>query len=238
MRDWTRQRWQAWAKAFAPLAVLLAALAAFFALGLNEHVSLESLRAQHEALRGWTEAHPILAVIVFLSVCAGLMAIAFPSVGVLMITGGYLFGYPGAVWTVLGASIGGLIFFLAARSAAGAALRARFAAPIARLQNGFRRNAFAYLLSLRFMPVMPFVITSTAGAAAGMRAAHFFAATVLGTLPAAFVYGSIGVGARTVFESGGQVSMGAVMAQPHMLAAIAGMAGLSAAAYLFRRRDA
>ncbi len=219
-----------------PALALLAALGLFFLLGLDRVVSLEALRERHAELAAWTAAHPLLAGFAFAAFCVILMAIAFPSVGVLFIAGGFLFGLWGALLSAFFASVGGTIFFLAARSAAGAALRDRFAGVIARLRDGFQRNAFTYLLSLRLMPVIPFLAASTAGAAAGMGAAPFFLATFVGSLPAAFVWGAIGAGAGEIFRKGGALSIGEIVTRPEMLLALAVMAGLSIAALAFNRR--
>ncbi|MCP6048616.1 VTT domain-containing protein, partial [Klebsiella pneumoniae] len=71
--------------------------------------------------------------------------------------GGFLFGtWLGGFFVVIGATIGAVGVFLAARTAFGEGLRRRAGPWIGRLEAGFRENALSYLLVLRLVPLFPF----------------------------------------------------------------------------------
>ena len=67
-------------------------------------------------------------------------------------------GLAGGLYVVVGATIGATLVFLAARTVLGNGLRQRAGLWFERMQDGFRDNAFSYLLTLRLVPLFPFFI--------------------------------------------------------------------------------
>ena len=61
-------------------------------------------------------------------------------------------------------------------------------------REGFRKDAFNYLLFLRLVPLFPFFLVNLAPAIFGVRLAPFVAATAIGIVPATFVYALAGAG--------------------------------------------
>ena len=53
-----------------------------------------------------------------------------------------------------------------------------------KIQEGFARDAFNYLLFLRLTPVFPFWLVNIAAALAQVRLKTFVGATILGIIPA------------------------------------------------------
>src|SRR6478735_4432898 len=79
-----------------------------------------------------------------------------------------------------------------ARSAVGEYF-VRRAGPLAeKLAQGFRADAFSYLLFLRLVPIFPFWVVNLVAALAGARLATFVAATVLGIIPPTFIFAFFG----------------------------------------------
>ena len=64
-------------KKLIPLGVVGAALIAFFATGSHKYFAPDQLFATLEGLRGWIEANKLLAVLAFIGIYAGLVAISF-----------------------------------------------------------------------------------------------------------------------------------------------------------------
>lgn len=220
-----------------PLAALAGGLALFFALGLHKHISMEALRANHDALQGWRAAHPWLAAGVFLLVTTALMAMAFPSVGVLMFAGGLIFGlWQGLLLSLLGATAGGFILFLAARNAREAALDTRLGPMLEWMARGSSRSGFFYLLSLRLMPIIPTVAATLAAAAARIKARDFVLATLLGPLPVSFVFTGLGAGAREFIEAGQTQDIAGALLRPIVIGPLLALAALSMIAAWLRHR--
>ena len=98
------------------------------------------------------------------------VALSIPGALFLTITGGILFGtLVGGAATVVGATTGATIIFLIARSACGESLIRR-AGPLAcKLADGFRADAFSYLLFLRLVPAFPFFLVNLVPALVGVK---------------------------------------------------------------------
>ena len=87
----------------------------------------------------------------------------------LTLTAGFLFGpWLGAIYALVGATLGATVVFLAARSGL-YGLAARAGPRGRRLEAGFRADAFNYLLVLRLIPVFPFWLVNLVAGLAGMR---------------------------------------------------------------------
>ena len=107
-------------KRFIPLAVLIAGLIAFFALRLDVYLSLDMLAQHRTALLAWVSDSGLLAPLAFIGLYAVAVAISVPGGTVFTLAGGFLFGAVlGTVYTVIGATIGAAVVFLAARTALG-----------------------------------------------------------------------------------------------------------------------
>lgn len=230
-----RPRW----RRFLPLAGLIAALGAFFALGLHRYVSVELLRDHREALVAWTNAHPLLAGLACMAVSAALMAMAFPSIGVVMAAAGLVLGlWEGFALTLIGATAGGTILFLAARGARDAMLNTAIGPILRRLRAGAEGGGFLYLLSLRLMPIFPTATVTLAAAAARLKVRDFVLATLLGAAPASFIFTSLGAGAGAALEEGGDLDLLGAILRPDVLAPMLGLAVLAFAAAWLKARNA
>ena len=126
----------------------------------------------------------------------------FRSDSILTVIGGILFGTVlGGAAALVGATTGAICIFLIARSAIGEYL-VRRAGPLAgKLAQGFRADAFSYLLFLRLVPIVPFWMVNLVAALCGVRFATFAAATALGIIPATFIFAFLGAGLDSVITA-------------------------------------
>lgn len=217
----------AWRR-FAPLGAIALAAAAIFATGLHRYLSLDALKAHHDALSAFVSERYVLAAIAFIAAYIAATAAAIPGAVFLSLAGGLLFGaVAGTAYIVIGATVGATALFLAARSAIGAALVARAGGALKKMEEGFRENAFSYLLILRLVPVFPFFLVNIAPAAFNMKLKDYAAATFLGIIPGAFAYASAGAGLGAVIASGGDVALGGLLTDPKILIPIAALAALA-----------
>jgi uncharacterized membrane protein YdjX (TVP38/TMEM64 family) len=221
----------------APLLPLIAAFVAFFALGLNEYISLDMLRENRALLKEWVQLHRTEAALIFIAAYIVVAAASLPAGAVLSVTGGFLFGSVfGTVWIVIGATIGATILFLIARSTLGEPLRQRFSGSIKAMEEGFRRNAFSYMLILRLVPLFPFWLVNLAPAFLGVSLLTFVVTTAIGIIPGAFVFASIGNGLNALFDAGEQpdLSLTAIITRPDFYIPIAGLIVLSLIPMVYR----
>lgn len=224
-----------WVKRFLPLAVLATAFIAFFALGGGKYISLEALSENRVALADWTAENPVLASAAYIGVYMIATAASLPVGTLLTLAGGFVFGWLlGGALTVVGATIGATVLFLAARSAFAAFFRSRVGDALAKMRDGFEKNAFSYILALRLAPVFPFFVVNVAPALAGASLKAFVIATAVGIIPGTFVYASVGAGLESVFASGGTPNLGAVF-ELKVLVPLVLLALLSLAPILYKR---
>lgn len=210
-----------------PVAILLGGLALFFLLGLQRYFSFDLL-SQHQArLVAWVGAHRLAAMLAFVAMYAAVVAFSLPVAIVATPVGGFLFGTAmGAILSIVGATLGSVAVFLAARSAFRDLFRERAGPALARLEAGFRRGDFSYLLFLRLVPVFPFWLVNIVPALLGMKLSRYIAATLLGIAPAAVIYAGLGSGLGAILDRGQTPDLGIIF-EWHVLLPLVGLAVLA-----------
>lgn len=206
----TASKAPAW-KRYLPLGVLAAAFIAFFAAGGGKYISLDALAENRTALAEWTAANPFKAGAAYILLYITSTAASLPIATVLTLAGGFVFGtLVGGSLTVIGATIGATVLFLAARSAFADFFWNKVGAALGKMRKGFEENAFFYILALRLAPVFPFFVMNVAPALAGASLKSFVAATALGIIPGTFVFASVGAGLDAVFAKSGEPDLGVI----------------------------
>jgi uncharacterized membrane protein YdjX (TVP38/TMEM64 family) len=178
-----------------PVGVILVVMIAFFAFGFSHYLTVEALRANGARLSMFASVHPVLAPLAFMAIYAGIVALSLPGAAIMTIAGGFLFRlWIGALLSVLAATAGAMILFVLARFVVSDAVRRRAGPFMARMAEGFERNAFSYLLFLRLVPLFPFWAVNLGAALLGVRLRPFLIATLIGIIPGSLAYASIGDG--------------------------------------------
>ena len=237
VEDAARRRGPTWAVIlrFGPLLLIVAALIAAFALGLPHQLSLHQLHRHHDELEALRRVHPILTVLGYIGVYTAAIAVNLPVAMVLTLTGGFLFGpWIGGFAAATGCTLGGAIVFLVCRTAMGDVLRRRAGASIARFEEGVRQDAFAYIMVLRLLPIMPLWLVNIGLGFVEIPLRTFMAATFLGILPVSLVYAGLGSGLGRMFAQGIRPDIH-VLFRPEVILALAGLALLSLAPIVIRR---
>jgi len=218
----------------APVALLLGLLIAFFALGLDRYFTFESLKAHRVELQDFVARNLILAVFLYVVGYAVLTAASLPIATLVTLVGGFLFGaLGGTALTVVGATAGATMVFLIARTAFGDALRLRARPYIGRMEDGFARNAWSYMLFLRFMPIFPFFAVNIVPAFLGVKTRTFVITTFIGIIPGTAVYNIVGAGLGSIFDSGEAFTLASIVT-PEIVIGLAGLALLSLAPVVLR----
>ena len=184
---------------WAPLAVLLALSFAVLASGATRFVSLDQLLASRTYLASTVAENPARAMATAWLVYVACVVVSIPASLILTMVCGFLFGMmAGACLAVAAATTGAVIVFSIGRWAAADLLARRAGPRLAGLADGFRRDAFGYVIILRLLPVFPFWLTNLAPAVFGVRLATFALATLIGLTPGAFVYAATGAAMEDV----------------------------------------
>ena len=186
-------------KRWIPIIIIFLIMGIGFWQGWHEYISLSSLIRHRAQLAGIVSENFVLAILIYVCIYIGTVAFSFPGASFLTISGGFLFGWHiGGIFTVLAATCGASIIFLAAKTSFGKVLREKAGPQLNRFSDGFQQNAFNYLLFLRLVPVFPFWFVNIAPALFNIKLGVYIVATIIGILPGTFVYSYIGAGLDSV----------------------------------------
>ena len=222
-------------KRLLPLVLIAMVIVLFMALDLGRFISFDSLREHREMLNGWVSAYPLLAPLAYILLYIVVVAFSLPGGAVMTISGGFLFGAAlGGGYAVLGATLGATALFLIAKTSVGDFLMSKAGPGINKLQAGFSDNAMSYMFVLRLVPIFPFFLVNLAPAFLGVPLRIYLIATFFGIMPATFVYALAGSGLGSVFDQGGEFSIGSILT-PEMMGALVGLALLSLIPVLYKK---
>lgn len=194
-----------------PLGAILIVLATVWLSGLHRYLSLETLRDQQDTLRTFVSQNLVIAVMIYIAVYAAATLSMMPGALWITISGGFLFGlWGGSAATIVGATLGASLLFLAAKSSVGGALRERAGPFLQKLEKGFQEDAVSYMFALRFLPVVPFPVANIAPALFGAKFRDYVFTTALGIVPGVVAYTWIGAGLGATFAAGDEPDFAAI----------------------------
>jgi uncharacterized membrane protein YdjX (TVP38/TMEM64 family) len=219
---------------YLPIAMVAALAIAAVSSGALHDLTFSSLQAHHAALARFVRGHRLESLAIYFLVEVLVMAACIPGPGLMSVAAGFLFGalLGGAACLAAGV-VGSLVVYFACRTAFSDALARRAGAGVGRITQLLRQNAFASLLTLRLMPIMPVMVVNIAGGLARAPAASFLAASAIGGAPVSFVLAALGAGLQPLFARGAPVDAH-LLASPRILWPLALLAALSAGPLIVR----
>jgi uncharacterized membrane protein YdjX (TVP38/TMEM64 family) len=169
------------------------AVAAFFYFDLGRFLSLQALKDNRDDLLSFTETHSAAAAALFVLAYITVAGLSLPGAVILTLAGGFLFGFVwGTLFVNLGATTGATLAFLASRYLLRDWVERKFGKWLGPVQQGFEKNAFSYLMTLRLIPLFPFFVVNLVSGLTRMNVGAYVAATAIGIIPGSFVYAYAG----------------------------------------------
>ena len=173
--------------------VVVLAVGAFFYLDLGKFLSLTALKENRDSLLAFTDANFAAAVAIFIGTYILVTGLSLPGAVILTLAGGFVFGAGWATLFInLGATTGATLAFLTARYVLRDVVEQKFGARLGPFQEGFAKNAFNYLLTLRLIPLFPFFMVNLVSGLTRVSVGIYVAATAIGIIPGSFVYAYAG----------------------------------------------
>ena len=130
----------------------------------------------------------VVFIIVFMST-----AFFLPGALLLSLLAGFLFGTIwGAVYINLGATLGAILSFLAARHLFGKWIQRKYASSFSGFNKEIAKHGQRYLFTLRVVPIMPFFIVNIFAGLTKMPLKNFIIVTSLGVFPGSLIYANAG----------------------------------------------
>ncbi|MEL6234512.1 MAG: TVP38/TMEM64 family protein [Pseudomonadota bacterium] len=219
----------------------LVALAVAASLTFADQLSFDALRENRAALLAFRDANAVLTAALYLLIYVAVVALSLPGGLVMTLTGGFLFGAVLATGlTVLGATTGATLLFLAAKTGFGDVLHARLqnqardGGLLQRLEAGLRENEWSMLFLIRLVPVVPFFVANLAPAFLGVAWQRYVISTFFGIMPGTAVYAWVGAGLGEVFDRGETPDLGIIFSWP-ILGPLLALCALAALPIVLRR---
>jgi uncharacterized membrane protein YdjX (TVP38/TMEM64 family) len=169
------------------------AIGAFFYFDLGRFLSLTALKENRDGLLAFTEENFAAAVGIFISVYVLVAGLSLPGAVILTLAGGFVFGAGLATMFInVGATTGATLAFLTARYVLRDTVEQKFGRWLGPFQEGFAKNAFSYLLTLRLIPLFPFFVVNLVSGLTRVSVGTYVTATAIGIIPGSFVYAYAG----------------------------------------------
>ena len=175
------------------VALVIAAIAAFFFFDLGQYLKLDFFKSQQAAIESWRAANPLQAALIFFSVYVAVTGFSLPGAAVMTLAAGAIFGLLwGTVIVSFASSIGATLAFVIARFLLHDWVQARFGDRLKALNDGVRRDGAFYLFTLRLVPLFPFFVINLAMALTPIRTWTFYWVSQVGMLAGTLVYVNAG----------------------------------------------
>ncbi len=211
--------------------ICIALVAAIGAFTLRDYLNFQTLADNREALLAFRDSNYVATAVVFVLAYMAVVAFSLPGASIMTLTGGFLFAtFPGALFNVIGATLGAVGIFLAARWGLGARLAAKMdtsQGAIKKIKEGIDENQWSMLFLMRLVPAVPFFVANLVPALVGVPLGRYMISTFLGIIPGAVVYTSVGAGLGEVFDRGETPDLGIIF-EPAILLPILGLCALAA----------
>jgi len=221
-------------RAFLPLLVLVAIGVALLASGVLDRFDPHRIVQEEVDLQAAIARHPLLAALAQVALMTLAIATGMPGGIVVVLAGGMLFGVvEGTLLSSIGTTIGGLVLYLASRSAFA---RGTGTAPplVERLREGYAAHPLSYALFLRLVPFFPFGAVTIALAALRCPPWLFLLSTASGGSVMIAFETALGAGLAERIAREGHVSLN-LFAHRSVWLPVLGMAALALGPVLFSR---
>jgi len=175
------------------LIITALAVGLFFWFDLGRLLTLESLKANRQALLDFYAMHTLATVAGFMAVYIIQTALSLPGAAILSLAAGAIFGsIMGTVYAVISASIGATLAFLVTRYLLRDLVLKRFGQRLEGMNRELEQRGFNYLLFLRLVPIFPFFLINLAAGLTRLPLRIFIVGTLLGIIPGGFVFVNAG----------------------------------------------
>ncbi len=200
------------------LAVLIAAIFAYFYFGLNDYLTLASFKQQQSALSESYAANPLPFLVGYFLIYVAATALSLPGAAILTLAGGALFGlFTGTIIVSFASTVGATLAFLSSRFMLRDWVQSKFGDRLKGLNEGLERDGAFYLFTLRLIPVVPFFVINLVMGLTKIRTSTYYWISQLGMLAGTIVYVNAGTQLANIESTAGLLS-------PALIASFAALA--------------
>jgi len=171
------------------LALVVAAVVAWWALDLGQTFSLAGIKAQQGNVQQAFAEQPWLIALGFFVVYVIVTALSLPAAGLLTLLGGAVFGlWTGTLIVSFASTCGATLAMLLSRTLLHDWVAQRYRSAYEKVNAGIDRDGAFYLFTLRLIAYVPFFAVNLVMGLTRMPAGRFFWVSQLGMLPGTVLY--------------------------------------------------
>ena len=180
-------------KRLALLALLAAAILAYFWFDLGQYLSLDQFKAQQAEIIAAKDAAPALYIGGFFLLYVGVTALSLPGAAIMSLIAGALFGVvTGTILVSFASTIGATLAFLSSRFVLRDWVQGKFGDRLKAIDDGIARDGAFYLFTIRLIPLFPFFVVNLVMGLTRISARTFYWISQIGMLPATIVFVNAG----------------------------------------------
>ncbi|MGC1468346.1 MAG: TVP38/TMEM64 family protein [Sphingorhabdus sp.] len=194
-------------KRIALLALLAAAIAAYFWFDLGQYLSLDAFKAQQAQIIAAKDANPLLYIGGFFLIYVIVTALSLPGAAIMSLVAGALFGVvTGSIIVSFASSIGATLAFLSARFLLRDWVQSKFGERLKAIDDGIARDGAMYLFTIRLIPLFPFFVVNLLMGLTRIKTRTFYWVSQIGMLPATVVFVNAGTQISKIDSPAGLLS--------------------------------
>lgn len=174
---------------FVYVGVILGVAALIWWTDISYYISINELKLYHTQLQNFVRDQYLFAVLVYIIFFALITMFFIPITVILTIASGFLFGaLLGAAYTIIAATLGGVLTFLMVRYSLGAWVQQRYAHELVQFNKLVQEGGANYLLSLQFLPMTPSFFINIFAGMTKIGLWTFIWTTAVGIFPGTVLY--------------------------------------------------
>lgn len=194
------------------VAIVAAALVAYFTLDLGRFLTLSYVQSQLSAIQSYADQNFIRAAGIYFLAYVAITALSIPGAAVVTLVGGAIFGLGwGTLIVSFASTIGATLAFMTSRLLLRDWVQSRFGSSLKSINAGVEKDGAFYLFSLRMVPVFPFFLVNLLMGLTPIRVVPYFFVSQVGMLLGTAVYVNAGAELGQIESLGGLVSLPIVL---------------------------
>jgi len=198
-------------KKLAMLAVGTILVIIFFALDLQQYLTLDYLKESQTRFADLYAEKPVLVISVYMTIYVLVTALSLPGAAILTLAGGALFGFTkGFIIVSFASSIGATLACFVARFVLRDWVQNKFGDKLSTINDGIAKEGAFYLFTLRLIPVFPFFVINLVMGLTKMPLFTFYWVSQLGMLAGTAVFVNAGKELAKIDSLGGILSPGLI----------------------------
>jgi pyruvate/2-oxoglutarate dehydrogenase complex dihydrolipoamide dehydrogenase (E3) component/uncharacterized membrane protein YdjX (TVP38/TMEM64 family) len=175
------------------VAIIVAAIIAFFAFDLGRFLTLDYFKAQQATLAAYVADNPWQSALAFFAVYVAVAALSLPGAAILTLVAGAIFGFSkGLLIVSFASSIGATLAFLSSRFLLRDWVQSKFGERLKPINEGIAKDGPFYLFALRLVPLFPFFVVNLVMGLTPIKTWPFYWVSQIGMLAGTAVFVNAG----------------------------------------------